>query len=796
MLPFGLPPPPPGYGILTNIRLAERPMLEARESILRYGHQRLGAGTPDTDINMTLLCHGRAGDLVPVRVHRTVLCCQSPFLMELVHSAKSEDGGDTVIILPDVEVDAMFSVLDVLYSGQSSVSTDYDKFQLTRLLLRLGLDSVARSLTLQLATASGVRDENLNNLVTINHPEDFKGPALVLPPTQPPPDIDSPGTSSPNLQTACNQTEAGAIHNPSLTHMSFDPDTSMPIGSPKLTSTPLQSSTSQGEHVSRKDKNDIEKEKCVQEINVKMREEFAKLKLKDDRRKKRRQEEVTTSKAPIVQKPKSFKEKKFKSNKRPRNDSTKVSDPKLAVLQPYPLRNDCRIALGLRNIVPKAPEGKVYIKPTNMGEVSKTSNANGCVKTAKRAQFPSITPRSADRSKNMVIGKKSDATTSDTNNDQKSPLPSETPDSSSAPPLGYRKEAGRKTVRIDKLCPICKHNIAGTGANWRIPLYSHIARKHFPDELIKNYAMGEEANLSCRLCGKSEKDLSGSRGQFLYHLGAKHRLVEMFISLKEIEAEAAVAVKDDVNESISKDNFADENDGEVSFKDTEVDDLLDSASTTLEAPLPDEDDNDDNADDAFKTACEELSASLTPQRKKIRVSGAHSGPTPDNIRDELFQDPESRSKRPRVVPKRFQDCSTNPADSDIEDQDPKVKSSPSQKSKRIITKTKSGKIECPHCSKTVTLEPVLESHLLSRHFRPDCEAAIREILERAGGKCPLCPGNKGWAWGGAGNEAKALDWNMFIHFSRTHRITQGLTYSDNKPNQENVKKILSRFEEK
>ena len=46
--------------------------------------------------------------------------------MELVNSAKTEDGGDTVIILPDVEVDAMFSVLDVLYRGQSSASTDYD----------------------------------------------------------------------------------------------------------------------------------------------------------------------------------------------------------------------------------------------------------------------------------------------------------------------------------------------------------------------------------------------------------------------------------------------------------------------------------------------------------------------------------------------------------------------------------------------------------------------------------------------------------------------------------------------
>ena len=88
----------------------------------------------------------------------------------------------------------------------------------------------------------------------------------------------------------------------------------------------------------------------------------------------------------------------------------------------------------------------------------------------------------------------------------------------------------------------------------------------------------------------------------------------MFISLKEIEAEAAVAVKDDVNETSSKDNLADGNDVEVSIRDTEVDDLLDSASTTLEAP--DEDDIDDNADDAFETACEELTTSLTPQRKK------------------------------------------------------------------------------------------------------------------------------------------------------------------------------------
>ena len=106
----------------------------------------------------------------------------------------------------------------------------------------------------------------------------------------------------------------------------------------------------------------------------------------------------------------------------------------------------------------------------------------------------------------------------------------------------------------------------------------------------------------------------------------------MFISLKEIEAGAAVhhAVKDEAsetpssaNETPSKDNPTAENEGEaeVLIQDTEVDELLDSASTTQEAPLPDEDENDE---DAFKTACEELSASLTPQRKKYECNKSKS----------------------------------------------------------------------------------------------------------------------------------------------------------------------------
>ena len=209
--------------------------------------------------------------------------------MDIVNSAKSEDGGDTVIILPDVEVDAMFSVLDVLYRGQSSASTDYDKFQLTRLLLRLGLDRVARSLSLQLVTVREVRDENLNNLVNTKPPDNLKDQATIHTPaqTQPPPDIENHGgTSSPDQEATTNLTEAEDIINQTLNY--FDADKSMTLDSPKLTSTPVQSSAFQGGHreiVAKKDKKDIEKEKCVQEINVKMSEEFAKLKLKDDRRK-------------------------------------------------------------------------------------------------------------------------------------------------------------------------------------------------------------------------------------------------------------------------------------------------------------------------------------------------------------------------------------------------------------------------------------------------------------------------------------------------------------------------------
>ena len=68
-------------------------------------------------------------------------------------------------------------------------------------------------------------------------------------------------------------------------------------------------------------------------------------------------------------------------------------------------------------------------------------------------------------------------------------------------------------------------------------------------------------------------------------------------------------------------------------------------------------------------------------------------------------------------------------------------------------------------------------------LRPDCEVAIREILNRTGGACPLCP-NRRWTWPADGSGT--LDWQMLLHFSRTHKITDGLEFSFNKPNQVRV----------
>ena len=67
---------------------------------------------------------------------------------------------------------------------------------------------------------------------------------------------------------------------------------------------------------------------------------------------------------------------------------------------------------------------------------------------------------------------------------------------------------------------------------------------------------------------------------------------------------------------------------------------------------------------------------------------------------------------------------------------------------------------------------VLQSHLLSKHFKTDCEEAIRTILQRTGGKCPLCPNKERWT------NYSTLSWSIFIHFSRQHGIADGLQFNN------------------
>merc|ERR1712129_114587 len=93
---------------------------------------------------------------------------------------------------------------------------------------------------------------------------------------------------------------------------------------------------------------------------------------------------------------------------------------------------------------------------------------------------------------------------------------------------------------------------------------------------------------------------------------------------------------------------------------------------------------------------------------------------------------------------------------------------------------------CPFCEKKVRITPVLHSHLFSKHFKADCEEAVKKILKKTEGVCPLCPR---FRW----SNFAAPRWNIYLHFARKHRITDNLVFSNNEPNKDNVKKILKRF---
>ena len=86
--------------------------------------------------------------------------------------------------------------------------------------------------------------------------------------------------------------------------------------------------------------------------------------------------------------------------------------------------------------------------------------------------------------------------------------------------------------KVTKRCPICHHDIAAAGKGWRYPFYSHLARRHFSSQLLRDYI---SSDLKCLVCGKDGQSFSGpsKQGQLIAHLGGKHRLIEKYINLDE-----------------------------------------------------------------------------------------------------------------------------------------------------------------------------------------------------------------------------------------------------------------------
>ena len=62
--------------------------------------------------DLVLICPGPEGPL-PVSVHSTVLAGHSPILRDLLHSVTSP-----VLLLPDVEVETVWNMLGLLYTGR------------------------------------------------------------------------------------------------------------------------------------------------------------------------------------------------------------------------------------------------------------------------------------------------------------------------------------------------------------------------------------------------------------------------------------------------------------------------------------------------------------------------------------------------------------------------------------------------------------------------------------------------------------------------------------------------------
>jgi len=122
-----------------------------------------------------------------------------------------------------------------------------------------------------------------------------------------------------------------------------------------------------------------------------------------------------------------------------------------------------------------------------------------------------------------------------------------------------------------------------------------------------------------------------------------------------------------------------------------------------------------------------------------------------------------------------------------EEQDEEQHSSPVANESQNIPSEKTPvlSVTCPHCYRRLQ-ETSLQTHLVSRHFKKDCEEAIKTVLQTTGGKCPKCS-----AQFKLSQYSGLVDWRVHIHFARTHKIAEDLdpTAGKDECNQANVEKI-------
>ena len=234
-------------------------------------------------------------------------------------------------------------------------------------------------------------------------------------------------------------------------------------------------------------------------------------------------------------------------------------------------------------------------------------------------------------------------------------------------PTGAKKVKSlspKASIPVGVDCPVCKHVIVASGNGWKCPLFTHMVRKHFKEELIRDYCQGPKP-IRCHLCGKKEESFAGTdkRGQFLSHLGSKHCLIRNYLKLEELP--------DAIREALLK----------TKTEDNPVKSLADVLPRSGSGKKP-----------GLKPMVD-VGKSLL----KERPVGASSP------RIQVVD-----KKRKRLVPKRF---SQEPEVDDAEDQDYQASSQP-KKGKR--TKEKS---PCIYCGRVLADSHILCSHLAAFHFR-------------------------------------------------------------------------------